>query len=243
MKRWRLWSGSVGRAAGGIAAAGIRVLRSRAPRSLRRVSWVGDGGETAGRTYLKWAYYLDEREKEALLPGLASHACDSLGCLEETFAEGERALGLEKGGPCSDLALFLPDNVLAYTDIGSMAEGLEVRVPFLDPDVAYVGLRDLASEDLSFRRPKRNLRRLFSDALPPHVMDGRKKGFNPPLARWMRGRLAALFESSETREFRRDFVDEPALRALREAHGSGLEDRSQELLSVLSAATWYRRWH
>jgi asparagine synthase (glutamine-hydrolysing) len=144
--------------------------------------------------------------------------------------------------PGCDLAMFLPENILAYTDVGSMAESLEVRVPFLDPDLAYSALQQLTQRDLSFRHPKASLRRLFASQLPPHVTRARKRGFNPPLAPWLRGELGNLLTSSETAAFRKAFVNEAELQRMRDLHRDGVEDFSQELLSVIVAGTWYERW-
>jgi asparagine synthase (glutamine-hydrolysing) len=238
-----LLSGPMGRAATGTARLAIRLLRERSPRAVRRAAWLGEAArEGKDRAFLNWTYYLDETEKRRLFPMLASLGHDSLADLAPAFDSGAKLGGMLLAGPISDLSLFLPENVLAYTDIGSMAESLEVRVPFLDPDVAYLALRALRPRDFGFRKPKRLLRDAFADSLPPHVLRAKKRGFNPPLANWMRGPLDRLFDSEATAEFRRDFVSADELNRMRAAHRSGIEDYSHELLAVLVAARWYKRW-
>jgi asparagine synthase (glutamine-hydrolysing) len=239
MRHRRLLAGPVGQIAAATAAVAGKVMRRRTPRALRRVAWVAGHGETPEQCYLNWAYFLDNLEKWKLLPGLVNAAADSTAFLGGDFIEG---VALGAPGQASDLSLFLPNNILAYTDIGSMAASLELRVPFLDPDVSYLGLRSVRSADLAFRTPKATLRHIFARDLPPHVLRGRKKGFNPPLACWIRGPLDALFEAEETRRFREDIVNEDALASMRLAHRRGVEDYSNELLSVLAAASWYRKW-
>jgi asparagine synthase (glutamine-hydrolysing) len=242
LSRLRALRGAPGRALALAGRAASSILKKRTPRSVRRAAWLsGQRGAPPDRAYLGWTYYLNEREKTHLLPGLAAAGADSLRILEGPFRRGATLGHSFLSGPASDLSLFLPDNVLAYTDVGSMAESLEVRVPFLDPDVAYLALRSLQREDLGIRRPKRLLRRLFRDALPPHVLRGKKRGFNPPLARWIRVTLDPLFDSEETAGFRKAFVDAAELNRMRAAHRSGVEDYSQELLAVLSAARWWKK--
>jgi asparagine synthase (glutamine-hydrolysing) len=238
-----LLSGPLGRFASGVAKLAIRILRKRAPRAVRRAAWIG-GGAFAGneRAFLNWTYYLDEREKARLVPLLEALGHDSLADLAPGFESGAQLGGMLLAGPVSDLSLFLPENILAYTDIGSMAESLEVRVPLLDPDIAYLSLRALRPRDVGFQQQKRLLRDAFADSLPPHVLRAKKRGFNPPLANWIRGPLDRLFDSEDTLEFRRDFVSADELNRMRTAHRSGIEDYSHELLAVLMAARWYKRW-
>ncbi len=240
----QLLSGPLGRALTSAGRLSTSVFRSHSPRLMRRVAWIGDSARQGlDRAYLNWTYYLNESEKRRLLPGLRAFQRDAIAELRPAFEEGLRLGGSLLAGPVADLELFLPDNILAYTDIGSMAESLEVRVPFLDPDVAYLALRALRPQDLGFRKPKRLLRSLFADKLPPHVLRAKKRGFNPPLARWIRGPLDPLFDSEETAEFRRDFVAQDELNRMRAAHRKGVEDYSHELLSVLVASRFYARQH
>ena len=238
MRHRRVLSGPVGRQAAAVATIATSVMRQRTPRALRRISWLADADGDASDCYLRWTYYLGEQEKRHLLPGLLPAASDSGAFL---YQDVETDSLPDPTGQLSDLAVFLPNNILAYTDIGSMAVSLETRVPFLDPDVAYLGLR-AAFAATAFATPKGALRSAFERDLPPHVLRGRKRGFNPPLGRWIRGPLDPLFDSEVTRAFRADIVDERALAELRLAHRRGVEDYSHELLSLLVAATWYARW-
>jgi asparagine synthase (glutamine-hydrolysing) len=239
MRHRRLLSGPLGQLAAALAAGAGKVMRQRTPRALRRVAWIAARGTTPEACYLNWAYFIGHLAKCELLPGLASDAVDSTAMLGWDVQDGVTQCA---PGQTSDLSLFLPNNILAYTDVGSMAVSLEIRVPFLDPDVSYLGLRSVGTADVAFRTPKATLRQLFAAALPPHILRARKKGFNPPLAQWIRGPLDALFDAEETRRFREDIVNEDALTSMRLGHRRGVEDYSHELLSVLAAASWYRKW-
>ncbi|MHB0971885.1 MAG: asparagine synthase (glutamine-hydrolyzing) [Thermoanaerobaculia bacterium] len=239
-----LLRGPLGRMSASVARATARLLRTRSPRALRRITWAaGSGSKVPDEAYLEWAYYLTRDEKAALLPRLSANYTNAAELLRHAFRVGNEIGGLPVAGAVADLELYVPGNLLAYTDIGSMAESLEVRVPFLDPDVAYYALRALRPEHLSFRKPKALLRKLFADVLPPHVLAGKKRGFNPPLARWMRTELDPLFDSGETAAFRREFVNGEELDRMRRAHRAGVEDYSQELLIVLTTARWFSRYY
>src|SRR6185295_14594758 len=91
--------------------------------------------------------------------------------IAEPFAAGGREPAAAAG--YADLFSYLPHDILAKVDIASMANGLEVRCPFLDRDVVDLALRIPAS----LRRGKGVLRRAFRDLIPPSILNRGKMGF------------------------------------------------------------------
>jgi asparagine synthase (glutamine-hydrolysing) len=87
----------------------------------------------------------------------------------------------------TDLASYLPGDILTKVDIASMACSLEVRNPFLDHEVVEFA----ASLPFSFKvrrlSSKHILKEAFADMLPAEVMKRTKKGFGVPLDTWFRG--------------------------------------------------------
>lgn len=74
-----------------------------------------------------------------------------------------------------DAEYFL-EGVLLCVDRLSMANTLEVRLPFLDNDLVDYALK-LPND---FKKDKLILREAFSDVLHPNILQGRKKGFSTP---------------------------------------------------------------
>ena len=94
-----------------------------------------------------------------------------------------------------DRAEWLPNDLLTKLDRCLMAHGVEGRTPFLDPLVAAFadGLPDRAR--IGRRMGKLILREFLAEICPEAGAFARKKGFNPPIGRWMAARhpeLAAL---------------------------------------------------
>ena len=89
----------------------------------------------------------------------------------------------------TDLAMVLPNDMLAKVDWMSMAHGLEVRVPFLDHHlVNYVN--SLASKTkVSGGMRKRILQDTFKEILPTELYNRPKKGFEVPLLPWLRNEM------------------------------------------------------
>ncbi len=81
---------------------------------------------------------------------------------------------------------YLPDDILVKVDRASMAHGLEVRSPFLDPEVAELALSLPYSFKQFGKRRKKILHDAFEPLLPPGIFTRPKMGFGLPVARWLR---------------------------------------------------------
>jgi asparagine synthase (glutamine-hydrolysing) len=85
-----------------------------------------------------------------------------------------------------DLQTSLPNRMLMKVDKMSMAHGLEVRVPYLDPKVVDFALSLPIEHKVKFLSDKRVLRAAAARRLPRDASQRRKHGFNLPIAAWLR---------------------------------------------------------
>jgi len=92
----------------------------------------------------------------------------------------------------SDMNLVLANDMLTKVDLMSMANSLEVRVPFLDYQVVdfIFSLPDEYKITNSIR--KRILQDAFRDVLPEKLYNRPKKGFEVPLLKWFRKEMKSL---------------------------------------------------
>ncbi|MEE9167526.1 MAG: asparagine synthase (glutamine-hydrolyzing) [Candidatus Neomarinimicrobiota bacterium] len=95
-----------------------------------------------------------------------------------------------------ELTHYTHDVLLRDTDQMSMAHGLEVRVPFLDPETVKFVLALPASLKSSPRTPKKLLVEAVSDLLPQEILRRPKQGFVLPFETWMKGPLTGFCEES-----------------------------------------------
>lgn len=84
-----------------------------------------------------------------------------------------------------DVDTYLVDNNLARMDRGSMAHGLEVRVPMLDHRIVELALALPASLNPASAGGKRLLRQIAGRRLPKELLDKPKQGFSFPLHRYV----------------------------------------------------------
>jgi asparagine synthase (glutamine-hydrolysing) len=92
----------------------------------------------------------------------------------------------------TDMELVLPNDMLTKVDLMSMANGLEVRVPFLDHEVVNFAFQLPISSKINSKMKKRILQDSFREVLPPELYQRPKHGFEVPLLKWFRGDLKTL---------------------------------------------------
>ncbi len=92
----------------------------------------------------------------------------------------------------SDVELVLPNDMLKKVDAMSMANGLEVRVPFLDHEVVEFAFGLPSHYKIDAHARKKILRDAFRPMLPDAILKKRKHGFEVPLMRWFRSDLREL---------------------------------------------------
>jgi len=92
----------------------------------------------------------------------------------------------------TDMHLVLPNDMLMKVDLMSMANGLEVRVPFLDYEFVNF-IFSLPSEyKIKGSVRKRIVKDAFRDFLPKQLYHRPKKGFEVPLLKWFRHEMKSL---------------------------------------------------
>lgn len=92
----------------------------------------------------------------------------------------------------TDMHLVLTNDMLTKVDLMSMANSLEVRVPFLDYEVVNFLFSLPESFKINRDLRKRILQDAFRDVLPAELYNRPKKGFEVPLLKWLRNEMKSL---------------------------------------------------
>ncbi len=143
-----------------------------------------------------------------------------------------------------DLGSYLPGDLLLKADLTSMASSLELRSPFLDPDVVELGLSLPDSLRWRGRTGKVALRRAFAPELPERIARRAKKGFGVPLGRWFRGELRELAREAllGSRARERGQLRPAAVERLLTEHERGAADHGHRLWCLLMLELWQRNF-
>jgi len=92
----------------------------------------------------------------------------------------------------TDMGLVLSNDMLMKVDLMSMANSLEVRVPFLDYEVVNFIFSLPGEFKVNSGIRKRILQDSFRDILPQELYNRPKKGFEVPLLKWFRSEMKPL---------------------------------------------------
>jgi len=195
--------------------------------------------------------YLNERtiakksDVERLLVDPAVHLLQG-SPLASSFAT-MKGRGALQSALYADIKTYLVEDNLVKVDRASMAVSLEVRIPFLDHNLAEfaMGLSERTKAGFWRQQQKPLLRQVLSRYLPRELFERPKRGFSVPLAQWLRGDLRWLLERYLDRDrlgdeglFDTDFVQE-----LVGEHLSGRRDRNAVLWALIFWQMWRDKWN
>lgn len=143
-----------------------------------------------------------------------------------------------------DTKIFMTSLNLTYNDKMSMASSVEVRVPFLDRELAeFVAWNVPPGQKLKgFLRPatKYILRRAMRDILPAEVLQQPKAGFAAPVDYWLAHDLRTMVDDllSPAQLRKRGMFGPEAVQRFVHEHRTGRQDWSMQLWQFLTLELW-----
>lgn len=142
-----------------------------------------------------------------------------------------------------DTKAFMVSLNLTYNDKMSMASSLEVRVPFLDWELAeWVAWNVPPGLKLRGNTSKHILREAMRPLLPAEVLKQKKAGFAAPIDYWLANDLHEMVDDllSESRIRNRGLFNPQAVRQLVDEQRKGREDWSHQIWQFLTLELWQR---
>ncbi|MFZ2528871.1 MAG: asparagine synthase (glutamine-hydrolyzing) [Rhodococcus sp. (in: high G+C Gram-positive bacteria)] len=146
-----------------------------------------------------------------------------------------------------DLFTWLRGDILVKADKMTMANSLELRVPFLDPEVFRVASQIPLEQKITTKRrgsslptSKYALRQALEGIVPPHVLHRAKLGFPVPLRHWLSGTELFDWAHEQIAESGTDHIfDKAAVARMLNEHRDGVSDHSRRLWTVLCFMVWH----
>lgn len=156
--------------------------------------------------------------------------------------EGDDGAGTVSRLCLVDQQFWLPNAYLQKSDKGSMAHGLELRVPYLDDEV--VAFANTLPDEQRLRAGHRKwlLRRAFGHLLPAEVFERFKRGFGVPVGQWLRGELRGYYADLVLSRASRlhAYLEMKTLDRCFRDHVAGVRDYSAALWQCLVLEVWLR---
>lgn len=139
-----------------------------------------------------------------------------------------------------DSGYFLTDHNMNYTDKMSMAAGVEVRVPFLDPELVALAASIHPSLKQHGTVGKWIFKRAMEPFLPHDVIYRAKTGFGAPLRRWLQHDLKGKVDDALAPETirHRGLFDPAAVASLVARDRGGIIDASYPIFELICIETW-----
>jgi len=128
----------------------------------------------------------------------------------------------------ADRRLYLPDDILVKVDRMSMKNSLEVRAPFLDPELLALADRIPLAMKIKGKNMKYLLKKVGLRYLPPNIVNRKKHGFMVPMAGWIK--------KAGERDIRNRMPGQVNLKALEhllKPHFEGRLDNSHKIFTLI----------
>lgn len=144
----------------------------------------------------------------------------------------------------TDTQLVLPNDMLQKVDAMSMANSLEVRVPFLDTRIVDFAFSLPEEFKINAQMKKRILQDAFRDELPGSLYQRPKHGFEIPVEKWLKGELDSKVKElicdkeliAEQGLFNYDYLQS----LLKKLHSRNPGDSAAQLWAVFCFQWWWK---
>ena len=146
----------------------------------------------------------------------------------------------------ADMNLVLVGDMLVKVDMMCMANGLEIRSPFLDSEVVEFAFGLPESYKINGQIKKRIVQDAFRDLLPAELYNRPKQGFDIPLLNWFRKELWSKIDDDLLAD---DFIEEQNvfdvdfIRQLKkQLHSSNPEDSHETIWALIVFQHWWKKY-
>jgi asparagine synthase (glutamine-hydrolysing) len=163
--------------------------------------------------------------------------------LSERYVHYRGARDAVQAAMALDRATYLPEDLFTKTDRCSMLYALEVRSPFMDPDLVDFAAHLPTRLLLSGGRGKQILRRAFAGDLPRSVFLRPKMGFALPIGDWFRTELKEMLRHTllARDSFASAHFEMATVQRLLDEHDHRYRDHSERLYALLMLELWKQR--
>jgi len=138
-----------------------------------------------------------------------------------------------------DLHTWMQGDILAKADKMTMANSLELRVPYLDHVVFEFAAAIPTKYKIRGKTTKYALREAFKDLLPREVINRPKRGFPVPTRRWLCNEMKEPVKNILKNSFTPEYFEYSFVEKLFEQHLQGTADNSRKLWTIIIFLIWH----
>lgn len=139
-----------------------------------------------------------------------------------------------------DMQTWLQGDILIKGDKMSMAQSLELRVPFLDKEVMVVASKLSLNQKVTKDNTKVLLRQAFKGKIPEHVVEKKKLGFPTPIRVWLKEDLGTVVAKTIETAQVDDYINKAYALNLLAEHRKGTKDYSRKIWTIFIFCLWHQ---
>jgi asparagine synthase (glutamine-hydrolysing) len=218
----------------------LKLIQKIMPNGMKGKQLLERGLVPVEERFVGNSFVFSEKEKKDFLKTFDSDVCYT-DRTKHIYQKTDGYSSVMKMQYC-DFNTWLPSDILVKGDRLSMANALEVRVPFLDKKV-YSVARELCDGDkLRDNTTKFILRDAFRDILNAETIVRPKLGYPVPVRVWLKDELYDWAREKILTECAEEYIDKNGALKLLEEHRTGKRDLYHEIWSILVFNTWYKMY-
>ncbi len=198
--------------------------------------------------YLSYIQYFSREAKNNLYSDEMKDKVGNLitnDILIKTFAKAQANNKVEQT-IYTDIATYLPDDLLVKVDIATMANGLESRSPFLDHEFMEMTAQIPAHLKLKSLNNKKYIlkKALEKDLVPKEILYRKKMGFGVPIEHWFRNEMKDyVYEILLSNQaMSRNIFKKESVKKLLDTHVNTKINHSYRIWALLTLELWFREF-
>ncbi|MEZ5010024.1 MAG: asparagine synthase (glutamine-hydrolyzing) [Chitinophagales bacterium] len=197
--------------------------------------------------YWRWCSFIDADESRKYFKDSSKIDEKELNKIKEHYTRHLSSNGDLNDNLYADIHLVLPYDMLTKVDLMSMANSLEVRVPFLDHNMVEFAFSLPVEYKIDAQLKKKIVQDAFRHILPKELYNRPKKGFEVPLLQWFRSELKDLIMNDLLAD---DFIADQGIfnvtfiRQLKERlFSNNPGDIHAQIWALIVFQSWFKNYH
>ncbi|MBQ8219382.1 MAG: asparagine synthase (glutamine-hydrolyzing) [Bacilli bacterium] len=140
-----------------------------------------------------------------------------------------------------DMHFWLPQDILLKADKMTMANSIELRVPFLDKEVWNIARKIPTKYLIRNKKTKEIFRSVADEVMPEDWSKRRKLGFPVPFSKWIRDEK---YYKEVKKHFQEDYVsnffNQEYINKLLDDHYKGISNNGRKIYNIYIFLIWYK---
>ncbi len=189
--------------------------------------------------YLGHAQIMDSDEANAILCDALKDNATTTDVLREYYEKVKQEDDVLKK-MYIDMHFWLPQDILLKADKMTMANSLELRVPFLDKEVFAAASIVPTKYLVKGKKTKAIFRDIAEENMPEDWSKRRKLGFPVPFSKWIREEqyYKAIKEAFQ-KDYVNQFFDGREINRLLDEHYNGMANNGRKIYNIYTFLIWY----